>query len=118
MPRLHPNQFVNLGTEPPKDMLLFAAPGTGKKFRARATANRTEAFFNIVIHSELVQKYAGERAGTIRKWFEFSRRERGRILRFEIDAVGGARLDNEAGSDNKVHRTMLELINQLHEFDP
>ncbi|THD22779.1 26S protease regulatory subunit 7 [Fasciola hepatica] len=118
MLRLHLNQLVNLGTEPPKDMLLFAAPNTGKMLRARATANRTGAFFIIVIDSELVQKYAGERAGTVQKWFEFNRRERGRILRFEIDAVGGALLDDEAGSDNKVQRTMLELTNQLHGFDP
>jgi 26S proteasome regulatory subunit T1 len=33
----------------------------------------------------------------------------------EIDAIGGAR--SEAGSDNEVHRTMLEIVNQMDGFD-
>lgn len=31
----------------------------------------------------------------------------------EIDAVGGARVDDGAGGDNEVQRTMLELITQV-----
>ncbi|KAF8567859.1 hypothetical protein P879_09644 [Paragonimus westermani] len=119
MPLLHPEQFVNLGIEPPKGMLLFGPPGTGKTLCARAVANRTDACFIRVIGSELVQKYVGEGARMVRELFELARSKKACIIFFdEIDAVGGARFDDGAGSDNEVQRTMLELINQLDGFDP
>ncbi|CAH8559678.1 unnamed protein product [Dicrocoelium dendriticum] len=119
LPLLHPEQFVNLGIEPPKGMLLFGPPGTGKTLCARAVANRTDACFIRVIGSELVQKYVGEGARMVRELFELARSKKACIIFFdEIDAVGGARFDDGAGSDNEVQRTMLELINQLDGFDP
>ena len=51
---------MNLGIEPPKGVLLYGSPGTGKTLCARAVANRTDACFIRVIGSELVQKYVGE----------------------------------------------------------
>jgi 26S proteasome regulatory subunit T1 len=35
----------------------------------------------------------------------------------EVDAIGGARFDDESGGGNEVHRTMLEIVNQLDGFD-
>ncbi|TPP60837.1 26S protease regulatory subunit 7 [Fasciola gigantica] len=57
-PCLHPKQFVNLETEPPKDMLLFSASGNGKKLCARVVVNDTEACIIRVVDSELVRKRA------------------------------------------------------------
>jgi 26S proteasome regulatory subunit T1 len=34
----------------------------------------------------------------------------------EVDAIGGARFDDESGGGNEVHRTMLESVNQLDGF--
>ena len=56
MPMLHPEKFVKLGIDPPKGVLCYGAPGTGKTLLARAVANRTDACFIRVIGSELVQK--------------------------------------------------------------
>ncbi|THD26820.1 26S protease regulatory subunit 7 [Fasciola hepatica] len=61
-PCLHPKQFANLGTEPPKDMLLFGASGNGETILERAVVNRTETCLIRVICSELVRKYVDERA--------------------------------------------------------
>lgn len=58
MPMLHPEKFVKLGIDPPKGVLCYGAPGTGKTLLARAVANRTDACFIRVIGSELVQKCA------------------------------------------------------------
>lgn len=117
-PLLHPERFVNLGIDPPKGVLLYGPPGTGKTLSARAVANRTDACFIRVIGSELVQKYVGEGARMIRELFEMARSKKACVIFFdEIDAVGGARVDEGAGGDNEVQRTMLELINQLDGFD-
>ena len=58
----YPGKFVELGSDPPKGVLLYGPPGTGKTRCARAVANRTDATFIRVIGSELVQRYVGEGA--------------------------------------------------------
>lgn len=64
-------------------------------------------------------RYVGEGARMVRELFEMARTKKACIIFFdEIDAIGGARVDDGAGGDNEVQRTMLELINQLDGFDP
>lgn len=119
LPLLHPERFVNLGIDPPKGVLLYGPPGTGKTLAARAVANRTDATFIRVIGSELVQKYVGEGARMVRELFQMARSKKACVIFFdEVDAIGGARFDDNAGGDSEVQRTMLELINQLDGFDP
>merc|ERR1712195_245341 len=118
LPLLHPERFVNLGIDPPKGVLLYGPPGTGKTLAARAVANRTDACFIRVIGSELVQKYVGEGARMVREIFQMARTKKAAIIFIdEVDAIGGARGDDGAGTDNEVQRTMLEIINQLDGFD-
>jgi 26S proteasome regulatory subunit T1 len=55
----------------------------------------------------------------VRELFEMACSKKACIIFFdEIDALGGAQLDDGAGGDNEVQRTMLELIDQLDGFDP
>ena len=118
MPMLNPEKFINLGIDPPKGILLYGPPGTGKTLTARAVANRTDACFIRVIGSELVQKYVGEGARMVREIFQLARTKKACIIFFdEIDAIGGARHDDGAGSDNEVQRTMLEIVNQMDGFE-
>merc|ERR1712159_744412 len=118
LPLLHPERFAKLGIDPPKGILLFGPPGTGKTLSARACANRTDACFVRVIGSELVQKYVGEGARLVRELFQMTRSKKACIIFFdEVDAIGGARVDDGAGGDNEVQRTMLEIVNQLDGFD-
>ena len=118
-PCCQPERFVSLGIDPPIGVLLFDPPGTGKTLCAHAVANRTDATFIRVIGSELVQKYVGEGARMVGELFEMARSKKACLIFFdEIDAIGGARFDDGAGGDNKVQRTMLELINQLDRFNP
>ncbi len=118
MPLLSPEKFINLGIDPPKGVLLYGSPGTGKTLTARAIANRTDACFIRCIGSELVQKYIGEGARMVRELFQMARTKKAAIIFFdEIDAVGGARFDDGSGGDHEVQRTMLEIVNQLDGFD-
>ncbi|KAI6208866.1 26S proteasome regulatory subunit 7 [Aphelenchoides besseyi] len=114
-PLLHPERYVNLGIEPPKGVLLYGPPGTGKTLCARAVANRTDACFIRVIGSELVQKYVGEGARMVREIFEMARTKKACLIFFdEIDAVGGARVDDGLGGDNEV----LMATNRPDTLDP
>ena len=116
LPLLEPEKFTRVGIDPPKGVLLYGTPGTGKTLLARAVANRTDAAFIRVIGSELVQKYVGEGARLIREIFQLARSKKACIIFFdEVDAIGGAR--GSEGDDSEVQRTMLELVNQMDGFD-
>ncbi|KNH06257.1 26S proteasome subunit P45 [Perkinsela sp. CCAP 1560/4] len=116
LPLLEPEKFTRVGIDPPKGVLLYGTPGTGKTLLARAVANRTDATFIRVIGSELVQKYVGEGARLIREIFQLARSKKACIIFFdEVDAIGGAR--GSDADDSEVQRTMLELVNQMDGFD-
>lgn len=46
-----------MGIRPPKGVILYGQPGTGKTLLAKAVANQTSATFLRVVGSELIQKY-------------------------------------------------------------
>ena len=118
LPLLHSERFEKLGIDPPKGVLFYGPPGTGKTLLARAVANRTDSFFIRVIGSELVKKYVGEGAQTVREIFKLARTKPSCIIFFdEVDAFGTSRIGGDDGANNEVQRTMLELISQLDGFD-
>ncbi|QHO15675.1 hypothetical protein HN51_031095 [Arachis hypogaea] len=73
VPMLHPEKFVKLGIDPPKGVLCYCPPRSGKTLLARAVANRTDACFIRVIGGELVQKYVDEGARMVWELFRMAR---------------------------------------------
>jgi transitional endoplasmic reticulum ATPase len=53
LPLRHPQLFKTLGVKPPKGVLLFGPPGSGKTLIAKAIANETGAFFFIINGPEI-----------------------------------------------------------------
>ncbi|KAH9555979.1 hypothetical protein CY35_08G145400 [Sphagnum magellanicum] len=94
-------------------ILCYGPPETGKTLLACAVVNQTNACFIRVIGSEVVQKYVGEGARMVHELFQ----KACIVFLDEVDAIGGARFDDESGGGNEVHRTMLEIVNQLYGFD-
>uniref|UniRef100_A0ACD5UQY9 Uncharacterized protein n=1 Tax=Avena sativa TaxID=4498 RepID=A0ACD5UQY9_AVESA len=76
LPLRHPQLFKSIGIKPPKGILLYGPPGSGKTLIARAVANETGAFFFCINGPEIMSKMAGESESNLRKAFDSSRRPR------------------------------------------
>ena len=108
--------FEAIGIKPPKGVLMFGPPGTGKTMLARAVAARAKATFLKLAGSQLVQAYIGDGAKMVRDAFALAREKAPTIIFIdEIDAVGLKR-GGDAHGGKEVQRTMLELLNQLDGF--
>jgi len=118
LPLTHPELYAELGIHPPKGVILYGEPGTGKTLLAKAVANSTSATFLRVVGSELIQKYLGEGPKLVRELFRVAEENAPSIVFIdEIDAVGTKRYEANSGGEREIQRTMLELLNQLDGFD-
>ncbi|RSH88794.1 ATPase of 26S proteasome regulatory subunit 4 [Saitozyma podzolica] len=118
LPLTHPELYEEMGIRPPKGVILYGAPGTGKTLLAKAVANQTSATFLRIVGSELIQKYLGDGPKLVRELFRVAEEHAPSIVFIdEIDAVGTKRYDSTSGGEREIQRTMLELLNQLDGFD-
>ncbi|HEX7514961.1 MAG TPA: proteasome-activating nucleotidase [archaeon] len=118
LPLLKPELFKQVGIEPPKGVLLYGAPGTGKTLLAKAVAKHTESVFIRIVGSELVQKYIGEGARLVRELFEMAREKAPSIIFIdELDAIGAKRLDSATSGDREVQRTLMQLLAEMDGFE-
>ncbi len=118
LPLTKPEAFAKIGICPPKGVLLFGEPGTGKTLLAKAVANRTEATFIRVVGSELIQKYIGDGAKLVREIFAMARKKAPSIIFIdELDAIASRRLNDTNGADREVQRTLMQLLAEMDGFD-
>lgn len=111
-------KFERIGIKPPKGVLLYGSPGTGKTMLARACAAATDACFLRLAGPQLVRMYIGEGARILRDAFALAKKKAPTIIFIdELDAIGSRRSD-EGGKhgSREVQRTMLELLSQLDGF--
>ncbi|KAG9003948.1 ATPase of 26S proteasome regulatory subunit 4 [Tulasnella sp. 427] len=118
LPLTHPELYEEMGIKPPKGVILYGVPGTGKTLLAKAVANQTSATFLRIVGSELIQKYLGDGPKLVRELFRVAEEHAPSIVFIdEIDAIGTKRYDSTSGGEREIQRTMLELLNQLDGFD-
>merc|ERR1712086_102089 len=118
LPLTHPELYEDVGIRPPKGVILYGVPGTGKTLLAKAVANETSATFLRVVGSELIQKYLGDGPKLVREMFKVAAEHAPSIIFIdEIDAVATKRYETTSGGEKEIQRTMLELLNQLDGFD-
>lgn len=118
LPLLHPELYEEMGIKPPKGVILYGGPGTGKTLLAKAVANQTSATFLRIVGSELIQKYLGDGPRLVRQIFQVAAEHAPSIVFIdEIDAIGTKRYESTSGGEREIQRTMLELLNQLDGFD-
>src|SRR3954466_1228443 len=114
-----PKRFAALGAQPPRGVLLFGPPGTGKTMLARAVAAQAGVDFFSASGSSFVEMFVGRGAARIRRLFKEARKS-GRAVVFidEIDAVGGHRSSGGGdGGTSEREQALNQLLVELDGFE-
>ncbi len=117
-PLKHPEAFKRLGVRPPKGILLYGAPGTGKTLLAKAVANEAEANFISIKGPELLSKWVGESEKAVREIFKKARQTSPTIIFFdEVDSLAPKRgVDSDNHVTERVVNQLLTEIDGLEEM--
>jgi len=119
LPLLKPELFKKVGITPPKGILLYGQPGTGKTLLAKAVASSSKSTFIQVVGSELVQKFIGEGAKMVNEIFDLARKKAPSIIFIdELDALAAKRLEVGTSGEREVNRTFMQLLAEIDGFKP
>jgi len=114
LPLRHPTLFKSIGVKPPKGILMYGPPGSGKTLIARAIANETGAFFFVINGPEIMSKLAGESESNLRKAFEEAEKNAPAIIFIdEIDAIAPKREKTNGEVERRIVSQLLTLMDGL-----
>lgn len=115
-PVTEPERFRTLGIEPPRGILLFGPPGTGKTFVVRAVAHEAGAAFFPIKGAELLDKYVGESERGVREVFSRARTAAPSIIFFdELDALAPVRGSSTTSVTDSVVAALLTEVDGVSE---
>jgi transitional endoplasmic reticulum ATPase len=112
-PLKHADLFDEADVKPPKGILLYGSPETGKTMIAKAVAATSEANFISIKGPELISKWVGESEKGIREIFRKARQAAPSVIFFdEIDAIAPRR-GGDIGDSHAIERVVSQLLTEL-----
>jgi transitional endoplasmic reticulum ATPase len=105
--------FLKAGTNPPKGIILYGKPGTGKTYLAKAVASQSGVNFISVKGPQLMSKYIGESEKGVRELFKKARQAAPTILFLdEIDSLCPRRSSSSSG-DSVADRVLSQFLTEM-----
>ena len=119
LPLLYPEVFARFKMSPPRGVLLYGAPGTGKTLLARALAAScsragAEVAFFMRKGADVLSKWVGESERQLRMLFAEAQKRQPAIIFFdEIDGLAPVRSSKTVQIHNSIVATLLALMDGL-----
>jgi transitional endoplasmic reticulum ATPase len=118
LPLRYPHVYRQLGISPPRGIILFGPPGSGKTHLARAVANEVDARFYYINGPDVIGTYTGETEANLRRMFsEASHHAPSIIFIDELDAIAPRRGETGAHADTRTVTQLLSLMDGLKRVD-
>ena len=112
-PLKYPEAFEAFHTNPPKGLLLYGPPGSGKTLLAKAVATESQANFISIKGPELLSRFVGESERAVREMFRKAKQSAPTIIFFdEFDSIAPSR-----GASFDTHVTERVVSQILTELD-
>ena len=117
-PLKNPGVFKTMGIRPPRGILLYGAPGTGKTMLAKAVAKESDSNFILVKGPEMLSKWVGESEKAVREIFKKARQTAPTIIFFdEVDSIAPRRgISTDAHVTESVVNQILTEMDGLEEL--
>ncbi|MCZ4558776.1 MULTISPECIES: ATP-binding protein [Rhodococcus] len=118
LPLAEPDVAERYGVQPPKAVILFGPPGTGKTSFAKAVASRLGWPFVELFPSRLAAAVDGGLAASLRDVFsELAELEEVVLFIDEVEEIAAARTGSAANAAHGVTNELLKLIPLFRERD-
>jgi cell division protease FtsH len=106
-----------MGIRPPKGVILYGLPGTGKTLLARAVAGEAGVPFYSMSGSDFVEMFVGVGAMRVRQLFKKARESSPCVIFIdEIDAVARRRSGAGGGANDERDQTLNALLTEMDGF--
>ena len=113
-PLNRPESFEHFGIKPPRGIILFGAPGTGKTLIAKAIANEARANFITIKGPELISKWVGESEQAVREVFKKAKQASPSIIFLdEFESIAGMRRNNSGDGSDAMNRVVNQLLSSM-----
>ena len=113
-PLTKPELFDHFGINPPRGIVLFGAPGTGKTLLAKAIANEAKANFITIKGPELISKWVGESEKAVREVFKKAKQSSPSIIFLdEFESIAGVRRSSSGEGSDVINRVVNQLLSSM-----
>jgi transitional endoplasmic reticulum ATPase len=118
-PLKDPESFTRMGIRPPRGILMYGAPGTGKTLMAKAVANESESNFISIKGPEVMSKWVGESEKAVRQIFKKAKQVAPCIVFLdELDSIAPARGQSfDSGVTQRVVNQILTSMDGLESLE-